>query len=445
MWGTHCVGSRRQLRGCLQTSCVLILGLALGGCSTDMSRFNFLKLGSAKKAESNDRILTSALTPVPSQPVYRRNLPRASQRSGLPARSQPSRITRGPVERMPLPGSVRSANARSQITVQRGDTLYSLARRHGVTVGAIQSANNMAGTSLRAGESLIIPGGRAVTPRPIAAAPAKRYTVRSGDTLYSIARRHGIAVAELTRRNDIARTDIIRPGQVLRVPGQGAAMPSRTFASNTTGRARYPGASGVRTVRTTTISRPRSETVKPIRVASNAWNVPLPVAKPSDTRTGAGIPNPARRANAAKAAPKKVAYVRELPKPAAMSSTRFRWPVRGRVISSFGPKSDGKHNDGINVAVPHGTSVKSAENGVVAYAGNELKGYGNLVLVRHANNWVTAYAHNDKILVKRGDTVRRGQIIAKAGKSGSVSQPQLHFELRKGSRPVNPMKHMAET
>jgi murein DD-endopeptidase MepM/ murein hydrolase activator NlpD len=92
--------------------------------------------------------------------------------------------------------------------------------------------------------------------------------------------------------------------------------------------------------------------------------------------------------------------------------------------------------------VPLGTSVKAAENGVVAYAGNELKGYGNLVLIRHANNWVSAYAHNDEILVKRGDQVRRGQIIAKAGRSGQASQPLLHFELRKGSRPVDPTKFM---
>jgi murein DD-endopeptidase MepM/ murein hydrolase activator NlpD len=87
--------------------------------------------------------------------------------------------------------------------------------------------------------------------------------------------------------------------------------------------------------------------------------------------------------------------------------------------------------------------VKAAENGVVAYAGSELKGYGNLVLIRHSNNWVSAYAHNDEILVKRGDQVRRGQIIAKAGNSGQVSQPQLHFELRKGSRPVDPTKFMS--
>ena len=128
-----------------------------------------------------------------------------------------------------------------------------------------------------------------------------------------------------------------------------------------------------------------------------------------------------------------------------MSGNSFRWPVQGRIISAFGTKPDGGHNDGINVAVPTGTSVKAAENGVVAYAGNELKGYGNLVLIRHSNNWVSAYAHNEEILVQRGDQVRRGQVIAKAGNTGQVSQPQLHFELRKGSRPVDPTKFMSQT
>ena len=139
----------------------------------------------------------------------------------------------------------------------------------------------------------------------------------------------------------------------------------------------------------------------------------------------------------------RVATNEQLPTPDPMSGNSFRWPVRGRVISEFGARPDGGHNDGIDLAVPAGTSVLAAENGVVAYAGNELKGYGNLVLIRHANNWVSAYAHNEEILVKRGDKVRRGQVIAKAGATGSVSQPQVHFELRKGSRPVDPTKFMS--
>jgi murein DD-endopeptidase MepM/ murein hydrolase activator NlpD len=120
----------------------------------------------------------------------------------------------------------------------------------------------------------------------------------------------------------------------------------------------------------------------------------------------------------------------------------FRWPVRGRVVAAYGAKTNGKANDGINVAVPEGTPVKAAEDGVVAYAGNELKGYGNLVLVRHSNGYVTAYAHASQLLVKRGETIKRGQTIAKSGQTGEASSPQLHFEIRKGSTPVDPLKFL---
>jgi len=121
----------------------------------------------------------------------------------------------------------------------------------------------------------------------------------------------------------------------------------------------------------------------------------------------------------------------------------FRWPVRGRVIAAFGPKANGVQNDGINLAVPEGTPIKAAEDGVVAYAGSELKGYGNLVLVRHPNGFVTAYAHASDILVKRGETVKRGQVIAHAGQTGSVTSPQLHFEIRKGATPVDPSQYLS--
>ena len=119
--------------------------------------------------------------------------------------------------------------------------------------------------------------------------------------------------------------------------------------------------------------------------------------------------------------------------------------MRGRIIADFGTKPSGERNDGINLAVPEGTSVKAAEAGTVIYAGNELAGYGNLVLVRHADGWVSAYAHNSKITVKRGDTVQRGQTIAQAGMTGSVTSPQVHFELRKGAKPVNPMDYLSGT
>jgi murein DD-endopeptidase MepM/ murein hydrolase activator NlpD len=120
----------------------------------------------------------------------------------------------------------------------------------------------------------------------------------------------------------------------------------------------------------------------------------------------------------------------------------FRWPVQGRIISTFGQKPTGMRNEGINIAVPEGTGVRAAGSGIVAYAGNELKGYGNLVLIRHDDGWVTAYAHNKELLVSRGDTVKRGDVIASAGQTGSVTSPQVHFEVRKGATAVDPMKHL---
>ena len=129
-------------------------------------------------------------------------------------------------------------------------------------------------------------------------------------------------------------------------------------------------------------------------------------------------------------------------KAADAATPSFRWPARGRVISGSGAMANGQQNDGINLALPEGTPVHAAEDGVVAYAGSELKGYGNLVLVRHSNGFVTAYAHASEILVKRGDQVRRGQVIAKSGQTGNVTSPQLHFEIRKGSAPVDPTQYL---
>ncbi|MCP5372712.1 MAG: M23 family metallopeptidase [Hyphomicrobiales bacterium] len=112
------------------------------------------------------------------------------------------------------------------------------------------------------------------------------------------------------------------------------------------------------------------------------------------------------------------------------------------MISDFGTKARGLQNDGINIAAPRGTPVRVAENGVVAYAGNELRGFGNLLLVKHSDGWVTAYAHNDVLLVKRGQRVTRGQVISKVGKSGAVTEPQLHFELRRNNKAVDPTRYL---
>jgi len=170
-----------------------------------------------------------------------------------------------------------------------------------------------------------------------------------------------------------------------------------------------------------------------------------PASVPPTTKVAAVATDPQQKARFAQATNVEEATAIETPVKAAEATgalPTFRWPVRGKVITSYGAKTNGKANDGINLAVPEGTPVKAAEDGVVAYSGNELKGYGNLVLVRHSNGYVTAYAHASELLVKRGDTIKRGQVIAKSGQSGEVASPQLHFEIRKGSTPVDPLQFL---
>ena len=147
-------------------------------------------------------------------------------------------------------------------------------------------------------------------------------------------------------------------------------------------------------------------------------------------------PEPGWYQDSAKPAPTHVADNNDLPP--ATADVRFVWPVNGRVISSFGSTAGGERNDGINIAADYGEPIRAAADGTVTYAGNDLKSYGNLVLIRHGDNYVTAYAHSERILVGRGDHVAKGQVIAYAGSTGDVSQPQLHFEIRRGVSPVNP-------
>jgi len=134
-----------------------------------------------------------------------------------------------------------------------------------------------------------------------------------------------------------------------------------------------------------------------------------------------------------------------VPIPPPRTGQGFLWPVKGTVLSEFGAKASGLHNDGINIAAARGTPVRAADAGVIAYAGNELRGFGNLILIKHANDWITAYAHNERLLVKRGDSVRRGQSIAHVGATGNVAAPQLHFEIRRGSQAVDPRRYLSDS
>jgi murein DD-endopeptidase MepM/ murein hydrolase activator NlpD len=238
----------------------------------------------------------------------------------------------------------------------------------------------------------------ASTPRGGLVAPSVVHVVRKGETLNSIARNYHKPIAVIARANDLAVNAKVKPGERITIPDikeASQATPARTEAS---------------------------AVPPPVKVA---------MAEPSQT---ARVVEPAP-AMSSQEAVKSAEPAGSLP--------GFRWPVRGRVIAAFGPKPNGVQNDGINLAVPEGTPIKAAEDGVVAYAGSELKGYGNLVLVRHPNGFVTAYAHASDILVKRGETVKRGQVIAHSGQTGNVTSPQLHFEIRKGATPVDPSQYLS--
>jgi len=251
------------------------------------------------------------------------------------------------------------------------------------------------------------------TARPAAVKPGGTYRVQSGDSLWSIARAHGTTSDALMAANGLSGSSL-KIGQSLVVPAAGSAPKHVQVASIDP-----------------------SVPVMPVPREPKPYKAPQIVVAPRQPD-----PAPAVRSPAADTVSEPAA--RPLPKIAVTQSDGFRWPVRGRIISNFGTKPNGEKNDGINLAVPEGTSVKAAEDGVVIYAGNELKSYGNLVLIRHKEGWVSAYAHNRAIKVKRGDEIRRGQIVSEAGMSGSVTSPQVHFELRKGATPVDPLNHLSE-
>ena len=321
--------------------------------------------------------------------------------------------------------SAPSAQGGTAIIVGTSDTLDILAKRYNVSAAAILQANGYKGPRvLSPGQQLIIPRQTAVAAsapalappasKPVAAAPAPSsvHIVNRGDTLMSIARRNNVPVAELAKANNLDQSAKLSLGMKLTVPG------SRSAAA--------------------------APVAQPV-VAAPAQPV-APVAAPATKMASAGgPPQSARLASATTNVVEEKPVVEAAsvkPSEATGALPTFRWPVRGKVITSYGAKTNGKSNDGINLAVPEGTPVKAAEDGVVAYSGNELKGYGNLVLVRHSNGYVTAYAHASELMVKRGDTIKRGQIIAKSGQSGEVGSPQLHFEIRKGSSPVDPLQFL---
>jgi len=254
--------------------------------------------------------------------------------------------------------------------------------------------------------------------------------VGKGDTVYGLSRRHLISARAIIEANKLRAPYVLTPGQRLVLPrardyvvkrGDSLSVIAAKTNSDMYAIARLNGLKAPYTIH---INQ---------RLALPDANRARPVSIPT-----AEAATPKRKTLRTKARPKQQIVAA----PPARSGKGFLWPLRGRIVSTYGGKSQGLKNDGINIAAPRGTHVVAAENGVVAYAGNELRGFGNLLLLKHTGGWITAYAHNETLLVKRGDKIKKGQTIAKVGSSGSVQVPQLHFELRKGKVAIDPIKYL---
>lgn len=261
---------------------------------------------------------------------------------------------------------------------------------------------------------------RITKPQPRQTGSGAQVTVESGDTLLSIARRTGASVSDIKRANGLD-DNTIRIGQTLTVPGGKLAA---TKVASLEAKAPAP---------TKDAAKPRAESAAP-----EPYTPPATAEKAGRPSTETASKQSRPTTTVSEEVESKVAAIA----PDATGISQFRWPVQGRVISRFGEKVGSRRNDGLNISVPRGTPIKAAENGVVIYAGDGLKEFGNTVLVKHDDGLVTVYGHADSISVERGAKVRRGQEVAKSGMSGDTDVPVLHFEVRKNSAPVDPTKYL---
>ena len=389
-----------------------LVGIATTACS-DSARF---QSSSYSRAVPPQEVTGSAVTqPTPNGRVVAQPLPTPSRQQTAAASS----VSNGAQGLGAYPVTTQRAESAghwtwdggSPVTVGAGETVESIARKYGVPASALRQTNNLSETNaIRPGQRIVIPrylSSSASAQRAAKSAHVAQgvHVVAPGETMMGIAHKYGITLNALARANNMQPFGKISVGQPLTIPGSHSVAVAHAPAA--------PPPSPQ-------VAQPRTIPAEKA-IASAAPLQSARVVTPETQTTTQSVTTAAQPAG-------------NLPS--------FRWPVKGRIIAAFGSKMDGTQNDGINLAVPEGTPVKAADDGVVAYAGNELKGYGNLVLVRHANGYVSAYANASEILVKRGDTIKRGQVIAHAGQTGNVTSPQLHFEIRKGSTPVDPTKYL---
>ncbi len=303
-------------------------------------------------------------------------------------------------------GAGEGAGSAGMHVVMKGDTLTKISRRYRLSERSIAAANDLYPPyKLELGQRLKIP-------------PPETYKARAGDTVASVARLFAVDVAQVVQTNNlkVVGSGKLAPGQVLRLPAVTVAQILKTQAMPF-----FPQSKPV-----TLSARPQ---------AAPYLNAPLPGPKPL-----ANMPAPSTD-------PMRPAVVAPLFHEAPVAFTpkgsgRFTMPVLGPLLSSYGPKPGGLHNDGINIKAPQGAPVRAADAGVVVYAGNELKGTGNLILIRHEGDYLSAYAHLDNMLVRRGQSIKRGEAIGTVGATGAVAEPQLHFEIRKGTKAVDPAPYL---
>ncbi len=237
--------------------------------------------------------------------------------------------------------------------------------------------------------------------------------VQRNDTAYSISKRHNIPLQTFLNANKLKAPYKLHVGQKLIVP-------KSKYYKVQKGDTLY-SISRENDVSLTSLTS-MNEIKAPYRI-SVGQRLILPHASPKKSYSLSTPPK----------------YNQKIP---SRSSSKFMKPVNGKIISSFGAKTNGLHNDGINISAKKGTPIKAAENGVVVYSSNKIKGLGNIILIKHEGGWVTTYAHLEKVSVKKGDSVKKGGIIGTVGSTGSVNSPQLHFEIRKKTKPVDPKKYM---
>ena len=275
------------------------------------------------------------------------------------------------------------------ISIRRGDTLYGIAKRHGIPIRKLIEVNKLRPPYV------IYPGSKLKRPK------VKFHIAMAGETAYGISRRYKVNMGALVRINRIRPPYRLRSGQKIRLPDK--------LLQISQNRGSWSG-------------KGNSDNRLKIGISNSSGKAKFQRNKSSDNL--------------------RVVTPRSPGKPTRSKRQTFLWPVRGRVIVGFGPRKGGFHNDGINILARAGTPVRSAGKGKVIYVGNQLQGFGNLVLIKHSYGWITAYAHGSSILVKRGSLVRRGQVIAKVGRTGNVDRPQLHFELRRGDEAVDPRNYL---